>query len=572
MAGPVCLPPEVCETMTPSPRSAPWYSGAALTLTLLFAGCEDTLVYRDRELFNPPPDTVSGFLGYFNAAERQTTCGNCHKGKQAEWVGTKHSHAWEDLQASGHAQESCNRCHTVNEQGNVVAVAAGYNVVQDSAYHDVQCESCHGPGAQHLKNPEGTKPVPSIAVGTDSTNGCGECHQGSHTPYVEEWSASPHGYGGTVSTTGVPLYVSNGPRDPCKNCHEGREALRVNFEGFDPRPSGQAGGEKGIYLEASSPSAYQPITCAVCHDPHNGTNEGQLRAPLGEPELEQVCVHCHRREGHVTGGVATRRGPHGAQGLIVIDEDIGWLPPNWPYTERILPTHAAANPRQCAACHVTAFEVTDAAGNFVKNYTGHFFEAIPCIDQTTGEPIHEGECEDSQRYFGGCAVSGCHGSPGAARTAIATVRARMDYLTDVLWADTDADAVMETTDGGLLPKVLAQAIAANNRNAINTYDTSVTVAEGAIWNAQLASTDGRSYWRSFTVAGQNTCSTAGCTTGGGSTTGHKSSGDGVHNPFLLEALLIETIKAVQTRYALVPSQAIDLAMRTTPPPGVSAVK
>jgi len=30
-------------------------------------------------------------------------------------------------------------------------------------------------------------------------------------------------------------------------------------------------------------------------------------------------------------------------------------------------------------------EIKDAAGNLVKNYTGHLFEAIPCIDQTTGE-------------------------------------------------------------------------------------------------------------------------------------------------------------------------------------------
>jgi len=31
----------------------------------------------------------------------------------------------------------------------------------------------------------------------------------------------------------------------------------------------------------------------------------------------------------------------------------------------------------------------------------------------------------------------------------------------VLWADTDRDSAMETTDGRLLPKVLAQSIAQN---------------------------------------------------------------------------------------------------------------
>ena len=552
--------------MTSSPRSALWSAGAALTLTLLLAGCEE-LVYRDKELFNPPPDTVSGFLGYFNAAEKQTTCGNCHKGKQVEWSGTGHSHAWADLQASGSAQDFCEPCHSVNEQGNAVTIAAGYNVVKDSAYHDVQCESCHGPGATHLQGPEAVQPLASIAVDTARTNGCGECHSGSHNPFVEEWSQSKHGFGGHTWST----YYN---RDPCKNCHESREALRVNFEGFDPRLTGQAGGPKGVYLEASiagAAGAQQTAVCAVCHDPHSATNEGQLRAPLGEPEEEQVCIHCHRREGHIAPGMATRRGPHGAQGLVVIDEDIGWKPPNWPY-ERLLPSHAANNPRLCAACHVTPFTINDASGNFVKNYTGHLFEAIPCIDQTTGEPIPGGSCDHEERYFGGCAVSGCHTSVTAAQTAFSVIEARLNYLTDVLWADTDADGKMEATDGGLLPKVLAQAIAGSNRNVMNLYDATFTEAEGAIWNAQLATTHERSYWMNFIIDGQNTCSTAGCTTGGGNNTGHWSSGGGAHNPFLLEALLIESIKAIQSTYGLAPNQSIDLTLHSTPPAGVSAAR
>ncbi len=550
-------------------RSVCWSAGAALALTLSLTGCEE-IVYKNKEMFNPPPDSISGFMGYFDVAAQQTTCGNCHAGKQAEWAGTKHSHAWEDLQASGHAQASCNPCHTTNEEGNVVAVAAGYNAVQDSAYRDVQCESCHGPGVNHIAAPETTQPLASIAADTGLTNGCGECHTGTHNPFVDEWRQSPHGY--------ASMYQAEGVRDPCRNCHEGRKALEINFAGLDPRPSAQVG-EKGVYLEANDPAAIQPITCAVCHDPHDATNEGQLRAPLAEPELSQVCVHCHRREGAAEGHVATRRGPHGAQGLIWTDEDIGWTPPNWPYTERLLPSHSAANPRGCAACHVTPFTINDASGKFVKNYTGHLFAAIPCIDQTTGEPVPGGSCSEDQRYFGGCAVSGCHGSAAVARSAFEVLEARMDYLTDALWADTDKDAVMETTDGGLLPKVLAQAIAASNLNAINLYDTSLTAAEGAIWNAQLAASDNRSYWFSLKIQGQNSCnpistsSSDKCPGTMRSNTGHRSSGGGVHNPFLLEALLTETIKAIQTQYGVTASQPVDLTVHAAPPPGLrTAIK
>lgn len=145
----------------------------------------------------------------------------------------------------------------------------------------------------------------------------------------------------------------------------------------------------------------------------------------------------------------------------------------------------------------------------------------------------------------------------------------MNTLTDLLWTDTDADATMEATDGGLLPKVLAQAIAANNKNVINLYDGTLTVAEGAIWNAQLAFTHDRGYWSSFTVTGQLSCTpTTTCTTTGSPNTAHKSSGEGVHNPFLLEALLTASIQAVQTTYGLAPDMPVDLTVQATPPPGV----
>jgi hypothetical protein len=253
--------------------------------------------------------------------------------------------------------------------------------------------------------------------------------------------------------------------------------------------------------------------------------------------------------------------------LLVIGEDAGWIPPNYTYPDKLVGAHGSeSNPRQCASCHVTRFEVTDAAtGEFVLASVGHTFEAISCLD-AQGAPT-AGPCTVEQRDFRGCAVSGCHLSPSDARSAFVAVKGRMNFLTDQLWADTDADGVMETTDGGLLPDVLAQAIAANNLNVINLYDRTLTVAEGAIWNAQLAYTHDREYWSSFTVQGQNSCATP-CSTQGAANTAHKSSGEGVHNPFLLDALLTSSIQAVQAAYGLAPDRPVDLTVRATPPSGV----
>jgi predicted CXXCH cytochrome family protein len=446
----------------------------------------------------------------------------------------------------------------VSDLGNAVDSAAGYNKVADSAYHDVQCESCHGPGLAHVQSVYSgnvVRPFASIAVDTTvPTNGCGECHSGEHQPFVEQWSESKHGFGGEA-------YIEEGGRSPCNTCHEGREAIRVNF------------GDEADFVEKGLPdvAAYQPIVCAVCHDPHERRNEGQLRAPLGEPTREQLCVKCHAREGAPPSSNTTRRGPHAAQGLLVIDEDVGWAPPGFAYdTTQLVGSHGSlANPRLCAACHVYMFEVTDqATGDFLLNSVGHTFEAIPCLD-AQGLPT-AGPCPDTQRNFDGCAVSGCHADANSARTAFEVVRQRMNTLTDLLWNDVDHDSIMESSDNGVLPQVLAQAIGAGNLNEINLYDGVLTPAEGAIWNAQLAYTHERPQWSSFKVSGQKSCTpTTTCTTQNGSNTAHKSSGEGVHNPFKLEALLLASISYLETYYNL-PGAPAPLRAELTAPPGVQS--
>jgi predicted CXXCH cytochrome family protein len=529
---------------------------------VLATGCTETeIAYVDREPFNPPPDAAAGFLGYYTPGEKQTTCGNCHAGEQSGWASTVHASAWEDLQASGHAEAFCTGCHTVSDLGNAVDSLSGYNRVADSAYHDVQCESCHGPGLEHVQSVYSgnvIQPLASVAVDTAApTNGCGECHNGEHHPYVEQWAESKHGFGGHA-------YTSEGGRSPCNTCHEGREAIRANF------------GDEAVFAEKGLEGAenYQPIVCAVCHDPHANTNEGQLRAPLGEPTREQLCVKCHSREGHPPSSNQTRRGPHAAQGLLVIDEDVGWIPPGFAYdSTRLVGSHGSlANPRLCAACHVARFDVTDAVtGDFLLTSVGHTFEAIPCVD-ANGAPV-AGPCADTQRNFSGCAVSGCHADASSARTAFQVVRQRMNTLTDLLWDDVDNDSILEQTDTGVLPQVLAQAVGAGNLDVINLYDGVLTPAEGAIWNAQLARTNERLQWASFKVAGQRSCNPSPnpCSTQNSSNTSHKSSGEGTHNPFKLEALLLASIDYLGEYYGL-PGAPVSQAIQATPPAGVRVVR
>ena len=122
---------------------------------------------------------------------------------------------------------------------------------------------------------------------------------------------------------------------------------------------------------------------------------------------------------------------------------------------------------------------------------------------------------------------------------------------DQLWFDTDGNGVIDVTDAGLLPQVVAQGDATQ----FNMSDADVEVAEGAVWNAMLAHTSERDFWANGRALGQ-------------SFSAHKSSGEGVHNPPLLEALLTSSIQAVIDGYGLVPSPGPDLTQRFTPPPGL----
>ncbi len=498
---------------------------------LLSSGCTDEAsVFPQAELSGQPADATFNFLGYADATERRTVCGTCHVSTQAGWETTGHADAWSDLQNSGHAQAFCEGCHTVNENGNVLDQPAGYSLVPDNRYHDVQCESCHGPGLAHVQNPDGVQPLAPLFVGLDLGAGCGDCHQGEHQPFVEQWAESRHG---------DPIALSfAGSRATCAPCHEGRTALATKF------------GEDSNFLEKDDAES-MPITCAVCHDPHGSPNENNLRAPLDVATTEHLCVTCHSR----IGTPPSARGPHAAQGLLVLDQDVGWRPPGFEHdTTRIIGTHGtAANPKLCATCHVNAFEVTDPeTGDFVFRSVGHTFVAIPCLD-ADGLPT-TGDCAIQERQFSACASSQCHGEGAAgestARALFAITKGRLENLLDQLWVDTDGDGEIDASDAGLLPQVVAQG----DPSQIDMSDATVTVAEGALWNAILAYTRDRAWFARGSALG-NTWSS------------HKSSGEGVHNPFLLEALLSASIQAVAQQYGLTPPN-IDLTVRATPPPGL----
>ncbi len=466
-----------------------------LLVFLLSIGCVDEkIVFRDRELFAPVQSAANGFVGYSDSTQNFTVCGNCHIGQQDQWDETAHANAWLTLAAAPGKQALCEACHSVSQRGNHTTQPGGWETVKDARYHDVQCESCHGPGLPHVQNPDDVQPLAPMRVDTGLTYGCGECHNGTHHPFAEEWRRSGHS----------EAVASPAGRPECQQCHRGQQVL-------------EAWGENANYIEKNS-TEHLAITCGVCHDPHRRSNAGQLRFPVDVPRIEEhLCARCHNKRAVPDSASSQGLNPHSPESELLLGL-AGWFPPNSNINPgQILGTHGSErNPRLCTTCHVVKYEITDeATGQFIFNSTGHTFAAAACVN-AQGIPIG-GDCEISTaaRSFKGCTASGCHGTEGAAASAMVAATTRIRDLTEEL--------------GEMLLVVDPNLDGAGG--PIDPRDSQFTTAEGAFFNWKLAQERG----------------------GDNADPRMKVAASTVHNPFLMETLLRESIREVERVYGVRPT-------------------
>ena len=108
--------------------------------------------------------------GYASAA----ACQKCHKQEYLQWSATRHAFAYETLlKKERYFDAGCVSCHTTG-----LGYPTGFQIGdQDSTLKGVQCETCHGPGKQHVGNPKKS----NIRSGAD-TSLCLTCHDTKHSP------------------------------------------------------------------------------------------------------------------------------------------------------------------------------------------------------------------------------------------------------------------------------------------------------------------------------------------------------------------------------------------------------
>ena len=114
------------------------------------------------------------------------SCAQCHKAEYEAWKNSRHSHAFAVLDEKQRMFDSnCVGCHSLGyrDQGFV-------SIKATPQFANVHCESCHGPGAEHIKAPTaGNYKTPP------KNQSCLVCHDRDNSPdfdFEKYWPVIAH--------------------------------------------------------------------------------------------------------------------------------------------------------------------------------------------------------------------------------------------------------------------------------------------------------------------------------------------------------------------------------------------
>lgn len=290
-----------------------------------------------------------------------------------EWLGSHHANTLQahlNGERGDHTSESCLPCHTLgfketadNRGFDDIAGDIGFDLgsiatlVQDAvangnenfgqlpvdlqSHASVQCESCHGPGSQHMGGL--LEPGHGIAGVDVSIKQCAQCHD-SASGFQQgfyQWNASSHPITAELSEGHVA------ERDSCRVCHTG--------EGF----------VYGVAMDRPIPQLdthdYHGITCSSCHDPHDSEHEHQLRLagdtmlPSGQVFEDAgkggLCMNCHNTrstDGDATATGSFRGAHHGPQADMLLGVNMATF--GLPVIDNS--AHTTIVEDTCVACHM----------------------------------------------------------------------------------------------------------------------------------------------------------------------------------------------------------------------------
>jgi len=338
-------------------------------------------------------------------------CTICHNGKTApdqfaDWSATGHAAILADnLNTSTHYGEACFSCHSVgfdkaavnggmdDAPDYVAFLASGMinkpsplnwqnmvaNYPKTAQLANVQCENCHGPDNNTI-HPNTTVNSERISLSADL---CASCHgEPPRHGRFQQWAESGHANFATASSESTSA--------SCARCHTAQGFLTwIQQADMTLNLQGAKGNMTAAELSAIvTPDNAQPITCVVCHDPHEigttsglTTNNANVRfmdntrlLPSGYQATEvgkgAICITCHNtRNGLHDDSIAITAysAPHqAAQGDVLMGQ-------NAYFVEDQRSPHSYIE-NTCVTCHLDE-SPAPADYSLPDNSTNHGFKA-----------------------------------------------------------------------------------------------------------------------------------------------------------------------------------------------------
>ena len=208
---------------------------------------------------------------------------------------------------------------------------------------NAQCENCHGPhNSEAHRTLKITRAPERINLSADV---CGVCHDESVDVSSREWQDSRHSnYNLAVEVATVER--RGGSAGDCARCHAGQGFLAWMSQRDRRQLQGKEGDASPVELSALGLTIEKvhPLTCAICHEPHNVGNsfrsrtekvpvrisdDGQMRPTEFGGERGgrgALCLLCHSTASGPYNDTALRLlssdwAPHAAQGDVLMGQN-----------------------------------------------------------------------------------------------------------------------------------------------------------------------------------------------------------------------------------------------------------